>query len=166
MQHYPKCLYFVLSIGTSDSVALIHQDNGDRWMNPVAMTIINPRKEYWSSWRSNQRPPVLKSAMLLTELWGSGIFRWPIFLKLWQEVENTVGKGYLCFLLFPQGFKVESVIWSLKHRTVWWQDNPFPNKHWFLRVYSVSLLKTLWEKDKLLVTSNLSFSYSVLNPFG
>ena len=46
-------------------------DIGERGMNPVAMTIINPRKEYWSSRGSNQRPPVLKSAMLLTELWGS-----------------------------------------------------------------------------------------------
>ena len=40
-------------------------------MNPVAMTIINPRKEYWLSRGLNQRPPVLKSATLLTELWGS-----------------------------------------------------------------------------------------------
>ena len=32
--------------------------------------------------------------------------------------------------------------------------NPFPNKPWFLHVYSTSLLKTLWEKEKLLVTSN------------
>ena len=31
-------------------------------MNPVAMTIINPRKEYWPSQGSNQQPPVLKSA--------------------------------------------------------------------------------------------------------
>ena len=31
--------------------------------------------------------------------------------------------------------------------------NPFPNKPWFLRVCSKSLLKTLWEKEKLLVTS-------------
>ena len=37
-------------------------------MNPVAMTVINPRKEYWPSRGSNQRPPVLKSATLLTEL--------------------------------------------------------------------------------------------------
>ena len=35
--------------------------------------------------------------------------------------------------------------------------NPFPNKHWFLRVCSRSLLKTLWEKEKLLVMSNFSF---------
>ena len=39
--------------------------------------------------------------------------------------------------------------------------NPFPNKLWFLRICSISLLKTLWEKEKLLVKSNLSFSHSV-----
>ena len=39
--------------------------------------------------------------------------------------------------------------------------NPFPNKPWFLRVCSTSLLKTLWEKETLLVTSNISFSHSV-----
>ena len=43
--------------------------------------------------------------------------------------------------------------------------NPFPNKPWFLRVCSTSLLKTLWEKEKLLVTSNFSFSHSVFFPF-
>ena len=45
-------------------------DKGERGMNPVAMTIINPQKEYWPTQGSNQRPPVLKSAMLQTELWG------------------------------------------------------------------------------------------------
>ena len=39
--------------------------------------------------------------------------------------------------------------------------NPFPNKPWFLRVCSKSLLKTLWEKEKLLIMSNFSFSHSV-----
>ena len=39
------------------------------------------------------------------------------------------------------------------------KDNfkPLPNKPWSLRVCHTSLLKTLWEKEKLLVTSNLSF---------
>ena len=46
-------------------------DSGKRGINPVAMTIINPRKEYWPSRRSNQRPPVLKTATLPTELWDS-----------------------------------------------------------------------------------------------
>ena len=42
----------------------------------------------------------------------------------------------------------------------------FPNKPLFLHVYSTSLLKTLWEKEKLLVTSNFSFSHSIFYPFG
>ena len=44
--------------------------------------------------------------------------------------------------------------------------NPFPNKPWFIRVCSISLLKTLWEKEKLLGKSNFSFSHSVFYPFG
>ena len=44
--------------------------------------------------------------------------------------------------------------------------NPFPNKPWFLRVCSTNLLKTQWEKEKLLVTSNFSFFHSVFFPFG
>ena len=36
----------------------------------------------------------------------------------------------------------------------------------FLLVCSISYLKTLWEKEKLLVTSNFSFSHSVFYPFG
>ena len=48
---------------------------------------------------------------------------------------------------------------------VWKWVNPFPNKPWFLRVCSTSLLKTLWEKEKLLVMSNFSFSNIVFCPF-
>ena len=39
----------------------------------------------------------------------------------------------------------------------WYLFNPFPNKPGFLRVCSASLLKNLWEKDKLFVRSNFSF---------
>ena len=39
-------------------------DRGERGMNPVAMTVINPPKEYWLTRGSNQEPPVLKSATL------------------------------------------------------------------------------------------------------
>ena len=42
----------------------------------------------------------------------------------------------------------------------------FQNNPWFLRVCGTSLSKTLWEKQKLLVTSNFSFSHSVFYPFG
>ena len=44
--------------------------------------------------------------------------------------------------------------------------NPFPNKLWLLCVCSTNLLKTLWEKEKLLVTSNFLFSHSVFYPYG
>ena len=43
--------------------------------------------------------------------------------------------------------------------------SPFPNKPWILRVCSRSLLKTLWEKEKLLLMSNLSFSHNVFYSF-
>ena len=39
--------------------------------------------------------------------------------------------------------------------------NPFPNKPCFLCVCYSSLLKTLWEKEKLHITCNLTFSHSV-----
>ena len=44
--------------------------------------------------------------------------------------------------------------------------NPFPNKPLFLRACSTSLLKTLWEKEKLSVTSSISFSHGVFYQFG
>ena len=44
--------------------------------------------------------------------------------------------------------------------------NPFPIKPWFLRGCSTCLLIILWEKEKLLVSSNFSFSQGVFYPFG
>ena len=38
--------------------------------------------------------------------------------------------------------------------------------HGFLLVCSIKILKTLWEKEKLLIKSNFSFSHSVFYPFG
>ena len=43
---------------------------------------------------------------------------------------------------------------------------PFSKQALVLRVCSMSLLKTLWEKEKLLIMSNFSFSHSVFYPFG
>ena len=43
--------------------------------------------------------------------------------------------------------------------------NPFPNKYWFLHVCSTSLFKKTVEKEKLLATSNVSFSHSVFYSF-
>ena len=43
--------------------------------------------------------------------------------------------------------------------------NPFPKKPWFSLICSKSILKTLREKEKLLVTSNFSFSPQCFLPF-
>ena len=59
-------------------------DSGFRGMNLVAMTIINPRKEYWPNrGLSNQRLPVLKSATLPTELWG-----WALLTQSMTQIHN------------------------------------------------------------------------------
>ena len=44
--------------------------------------------------------------------------------------------------------------------------NSFPHSDTFWRPWETSLLKTLWEKEKLLVTSIFSFSHSVFYQFG
>ena len=74
---FPGILFTVLhAISFPSNLLLSHitivetTDSIERGMNPVAITIINPRKEYWPSQGSNQRS-VLQSAMLPTELWGS-----------------------------------------------------------------------------------------------
>ena len=64
-------------------------------------------------------------------------------------------KGKWQVTIIPRLFKTEDCLLT-----------PSPNKPWLLRVCSTSLLKTLWEKEKLLVTSNFSFSHSVFYPFG
>ena len=64
--------------------------------------------------------------------------------------------------LFTRIFLVNS---SIVYMQVDGFFNLFPNKPWSLRVSNTSLLKTLWEKGKLLVTSNFSFSHSVFYPF-
>ena len=38
--------------------------------------------------------------------------------------------------------------------------HPFPNKPYFLRVSNTGLLKTLWEKEELLVASRCCFANS------
>ena len=81
-----------------------------------------------------------KSFPKYCNVWYEGILR----VSQWSHT----GPSWLSCFLFPQCFF------------------PFPNKPWFLRVCSTSLLKTLMEKKKLLVTSNFSFSISVFYPFG
>ena len=53
-------------------------------MNPVAMTIFNPWKEYWPSWESNQQPSPT-TCMLPTELWSLALSKYDVKRrKCWQ----------------------------------------------------------------------------------
>ena len=61
------------------------------------------------------------------------------------------GKTWNCFFEFMTVSKCYITEWV----------NPFPNKPRILRVCIASFLKTLKEKEKLLITSNFSFSHSV-----
>ena len=62
------------------------------------------------------------------------------------------------------GFTIKEIK-SDPHQILSSMVNPLTNKLWCLRVCSTSLLKTLWEKEKLLVPSNFSFSHSVFYTF-
>ena len=87
------------------------------------------------------------------------------------------------FLLFPQYFlpipkriyvpklhvlfrlQMLSVLTSLKMICLV-KSEPFPKQALVFMRLGTSLLKTLWEKEKLLVTGNFFFSLSVFYPFG
>ena len=112
-----------------------------------------------------------------------------------KPFKNTVGKGEIArneqFLLFPQCFstrldnflpfssnlKLSSAnSFSLEESKICRlimgstccniSINPFQNKPRYLRVSCTCLLKTLREKEELLVTSKFSFSHSVFYTFG
>ena len=79
------------------------------------------------------------------------------FLKSVQTTVSQTSPGFYMSAL--------QVFWKHFFHSVYYLFNPFPNKPWLLRVCSSSLLKTLWEKEKLLVTINFSFSHRVFYPF-
>ena len=87
--------------------------------------------------------------------------------KVGEYFENNFLASHLHFHISLPFFSFFYVLNPLlyKSRTLITLFNSFPNKPRFLRVCSTSLLKTLWEREKLLVTSNFSFSHSVFYPF-
>ena len=70
------------------------------------------------------------------------------FIKIWNCLLQTLS------------------VWKSLKFAGWEMVNTFPHNDAFWRPWETSLLKTLWEKEKLLVTSNFSFSHSVFYPYG
>ena len=77
------------------------------------------------------------------------------FTTTWDRISNRLINKDLCrYGIFAHFSRIRN------------SDNLFPNKPMFFRVCSKNLLKTLWEKEELLVTGDFSFSHSVLYLFG
>ena len=99
--------------------------------------------------------------------------------KLSKSVENTAGKGeiarYEQFLLFPQCFQKDLYNRHVQPGLVWERVNLYQTITTLAHSHTMTpfdapgkqaFLKTLWEKEKLLVTSNFSFSHSVFYLIG
>ena len=84
------------------------------------------------------------------------IYRATFYLSFWQLLPMLINFKVCCYGTDLTHYHTKPHFDAL---------NPFPNKPWFLRVCNTSLLKTLQEKEKLLVTSNFSLSHRVFNPF-
>ena len=103
---------------------------------------------------------MVKAWYRLKVLFNEWIVFLPVETRLCVKYERftlqRVSQNCACFL-----WAVISLTFDL-HFNIF---NPFPNKPWLSRVCFIILLKTQWEKEKLLVTSNFSFSHSVFFPF-
>ena len=94
--------------------------NHESGMSPIGMTIFNPLNEYWQSRGSNQRPCVLKSCTLPTELRLGLTFttlRKKPFFSIFSE----------CFLPYP------------RQKLLFWQDLFFVNYAFNLVVINLNL---------------------------
>ena len=73
-------------------------------------------------------------------------------------------RRFVCLSVCLYLYVTSSVCLPIRRTVIWFvrrSVNPFPNKQCFLRICITRLLKTPWEKEKLLVTINFSFSHSV-----
>ena len=84
-----------------------------------------------------------------------------------EEIINKEDKSILFIYLFPECMYA---LWKGESHALCKNYLPvpvltlFPNKPCFVRVCCKNLFKTMWEKEKLRVTSNFSFSLSVFYP--
>ena len=115
-------------------------DSGDRGMNPVALSIICLQKEYWPSWKTNQRPSVLKFCTLPTELWGSATINLDVsnrfFFFIWPRVSRRqncrcvhikiLTLYHIIIPFFNEPFeKFKNIYWELRKCWQHFWFNPF-----------------------------------------
>ena len=81
-------------------------------------------------------------------------FQWKIRPK-YVQCEGCLSTMHFCAIWSRSELAVKTNGWHGRH------FNPFPHNDTYWRPWETNLLKTLWEKEKLLITSNFSFSHSV-----
>ena len=85
--------------------------------------------------------------------------------NFFQRLMTVILTGFISFSLyhyFNNGYVVRQPVALEESAEHYW---PFSKQALVLCVCSTSLLKTLWEKKKLLITSNFSFSHRVFFSF-
>ena len=85
--------------------------------------------------------------------WGSEVSCQMTLLQKTKTIQSCSNPG-------PQDY--ESNTLPLSHTGL--PFNPLPNNTTFQHTKDIQLWKTLWEKEKLLVVSNFSFSHNVFYP--
>ena len=80
-----------------------------------------------------------------------------VTISLWCKCISLILCVYVCACL-------SEFVWT-RPSTFMDSFNPFQNKSWFSYVCCTGLWKTPREEEKLLITSNFSFSHIVLYPF-
>ena len=94
----------------------------------------------------------------------SEVFNNPMKKKNYEKIKKKIKS------MLPSAFflPIPNVLLPLQYKLLSFKTlfNPFPNKALFLHVCSTSLLKTIWEKEKLLIMSNFSFFQSIFYPMG
>ena len=103
-------------------------------------------------------------ASLLKTLWKKEKLLISTNFSLSHSVFHHIGASSQFHQIWNCCLGTHSVWKSLKF-IIWERVNPFPHNDTFWCPWETSLLKTQWEKEKLLVTSNFSFSHNVFYLF-
>ena len=153
---------------TNEALLIIYISSGSYPLT-VLMTQGQDNIEGAFSWRDSSPSP------FPTQFWLLITREISLLKTLWEKGEVQVASifTFIANVFYPIKHRstrkkkkmVPSNKFCSNNNSFKWCLNPFPNKPWFLRVCSTSLLKTLWQKEKLLVTSNFSYSRSVFHQF-
>ena len=90
--------------------------------------------------------------------------KWGYTFMSWKHCGKRRNCSLWAFLLFPLCFQKLCVVDASKWVPVELRVNSLPHSLNLERPWERNLLKTLWEKEKIMVISIFSFSHDVFNP--